>query len=132
MAARRRTGAACLAALLPVRGPGVVATATHRAHLFADTSKRRLFGRRRPKSRRRCGVLGCLNLFLAFSAARNARARVVPNAHHRSVAAGAAFIEMRRIKRYFRYWQREHLGHSSARARVYDAGAAFRAAHGVF
>ena len=76
-------------------------------------------------------AFGCLNLFLAFSAARNARARVVPNAHHRSVAAGAAFIEMRRIKRYFRYWQREHLGHSSARARVYDAGAAVRAAHGV-
>ena len=42
-------------------------------------------------------AFGCLNLFLAFSAARNARARVVPNAHHRSVAAGAAFIEMRRI-----------------------------------
>ena len=101
--ARRRlldgcTGwAACLAALLPVRGPDVVATAAHRAHLFADTSKRRLFGRIRPKSRRRCGVLGCLNLFLAFSAARNSRARGVPKSRGRRVAAGAAVIEMRHI-----------------------------------
>ena len=101
--------AAYWAALLPVRGPGVVATEDHRAHLFADTSKRRLFGRIRPKSRRRCGVLGCLNLFLAFSAARNSRARVVQKSRRRRVAAGAAVIEMRRIKRYFRYWQREHL-----------------------
>ena len=83
MTARRRPGAAfreglvslldgCTqggqligAALLPVRGPGVVTTHHHRAHLFADTSKRRLFGRIRPKSRRRCAAFW-LYPFLAF------------------------------------------------------------------
>ena len=93
-----RGGAACLAALLPVRGPGVVATAAHRAHLFADTSKRWLFGRIRPKKTASLRVLGCLNLFLAFSAARNSRARGVPKSRGGRVAAGAASIEIANIR----------------------------------
>ena len=81
--------AAYWAALLPVLGPGVVATAAHRAHLFADTSKRRLF------------VAG--PDLMAFSAARNARARLVPKNRRGRVATGAAFMEMRRINDIFRF-----------------------------
>ena len=62
-----------------------------------------VFGRIRPKSRRRCGVLHAGPDLMAFSAARNARARLVPKNRRGRVATGAAFMEMRRINDIFRF-----------------------------
>ena len=58
-----------------------------------------------------CSVLA-VPVFLPFKHARNARARLVPKSRGRRVAAGAAFIEMRRIKRYFRLLAARAPGHS--------------------
>ena len=55
--------------------------------------------------------------FWPFKHARNSRARGVPKSRGRRVAAGAAVIEMRRIKRYFRFSSESLTPSSGTRAR---------------
>jgi hypothetical protein len=89
--------AAWLAALLPVRGPGVVATPQHRAHVSPAARRRRSFGRCVQKDGVVVRRLAMRTRLWLFKCARDSRARAVPNTHHGRVAAGAASIEMRRI-----------------------------------
>ena len=86
----------------------------------------------RPKSRSLCGVLAMRTRFGLLKCAAKARARGVPKSRRRRVAASAAFIEMRRIKGYFRYWAARAPGHSSARARAGRRGAASQVPNGVY
>ena len=81
---------------------------------YVQTPVVRPYTSKKPASLRR---FACGTRFWLFKCARNSRARVVPKSRGRRVAAGAAYIEMRRIDDISDYWQREHLVIAGTRAR---------------